>query len=102
MNDYFLLACGETIDSIGRLIKDARQKARLRQKDLALSLGVSAKTIINLEAGLRTVEVGTVIQALWHLGLLHQIVNAHPQEHAHPPEEVRRVRPRTVSKKKPF
>jgi DNA-binding XRE family transcriptional regulator len=102
MNDYFPLACGETIGSIGRLIKDARQKAHLRQKDLATTLGVSVKTVSNLEAGARTVEVGTVIQALWQLGLLHQILNIDPMLNSTGSEVNQRVRLRTVSKKHPF
>lgn len=102
MSKYFPLACVETLGSIGVLIKNARQKAHLRQKDLALSLGVSVKTVSNLEAGSRSVEVGTVIQALWQLGLLHQIMNVDLVAHALAPEATQRVRLRTVSKKHPF
>ena len=68
MSDYFPLDCSEKLDRIGLLVKQRRLELKMRQCDLASSVGVSNPTIGRIEAGERRVELATFMHVLWQLG----------------------------------
>ncbi|MBW4653852.1 MAG: helix-turn-helix domain-containing protein [Kaiparowitsia implicata GSE-PSE-MK54-09C] len=74
MSDYFPLDCSEKLGRIGLLVKQRRLELKMRQSDLASSVGVSNPTIGRIEAGERRVELGTFMHVLWQLGLLDEVI----------------------------
>lgn len=72
--DFFPLECAEVIESIALIIKERRLGSRVRQSDLAESVGVSVSTIRKIEAGERGVELGTMLHVLWQLGALKDVI----------------------------
>jgi HTH-type transcriptional regulator/antitoxin HipB len=54
---------------IGRLIRDARKRLGVTQKDLALTSGTGLRFIIELEKGKETCELGKVLTVLNTLGI---------------------------------
>lgn len=72
--DYFPLECKELIDSIALIIKDKRLSSHVRQSDVAEKVGVSVSTIRKIEAGDRSVELGTMLHVLWQLGVLKDVI----------------------------
>lgn len=90
MTESFPAQCGEILGRIGLRVKHKRLTAKLRQCDLAVSVGVSTPTISRVEAGESAVELGTFIQVLAHLGMLEEIFR--PVDVTPPTEFQRRVR----------
>lgn len=90
MENLFPLECREILENIGARIRLKRLEARVRQADLAQSVGVSAPTIGRIEAGDHKVETGTFLLVLRQLSLLDEVIGQVPP----PPVETtqRRVR----------
>ena len=54
---------------IGRLVAEGRKRARLSQSEFAAQLGVSRKTISDIERGVAAnLSLNTALQALWLAG----------------------------------
>lgn len=69
----FPLVCAEKLINTGLLIKSRRLARKIRQKDLALQVGLSTTTLSKIEAGAPTVEMRGYMAVLWHLGLLDDV-----------------------------
>ena len=54
---------------MGERLTIARKRRRLTQKDLATKAGLSAFTIIRIEKGIASTELGSIVRVLWALGL---------------------------------
>lgn len=56
-------------NEIGRLIAEGRKRARLSQSEFAAQLGVSRKTVSDIERGVAEhLSLNTALQALWLAG----------------------------------
>lgn len=55
--------------SLGERIAVARKRRRLTQKDVARRAGLSTFTVIRIEKGIPSTELGSIVRALWALGL---------------------------------
>jgi transcriptional regulator with XRE-family HTH domain len=55
--------------ALGERLAVARKRRRLTQKELARRAGLSAFTIIRIEKGVASTELGSVVRVLWALGL---------------------------------
>lgn len=69
MSDFFPIECADRLHAIGLLVKSRRLQSRQRQKDLALSVSISERTLRKIEAGDASVELRSFMLVLWHLGL---------------------------------
>jgi transcriptional regulator with XRE-family HTH domain len=58
---------------LGSRIRIARLRRKLRQEDLARQIGKTRATVIALEQGSATTEIGAYVAALWALGLLQEL-----------------------------
>jgi len=58
---------------LGSRIRQARLRRKLRQEDLARQIGRTRATVIAIERGSPTTEIGAYIQTLWALGLLQEL-----------------------------
>ena len=58
---------------LGSRIRLARNRRKLRQEDLALQIGRARATVVALEQGSPTTEIGAYVDALWVLGLLAEL-----------------------------
>jgi transcriptional regulator with XRE-family HTH domain len=58
---------------LGSRIRIARLRRKLRQEDLAQQIGRTRATVIALEQGSATTEIGAYVAALWALGLLQEL-----------------------------
>lgn len=58
---------------LGSRIRLARVRRKLRQEDLAGQIGRSRATVIAIEQGAPTTEMGAYVSALWALGLLQEL-----------------------------
>jgi transcriptional regulator with XRE-family HTH domain len=58
---------------LGSRIRIARLRRKLRQEDLARQIGRTRATVIALEQGSATTEIGAYVAALWALGLLQEL-----------------------------
>ncbi len=58
-----------TPKTIGNLVRSARKKMRVTQKDLALTSGTGLRFIIELEKGKSTCQIGKVLTILHTLGI---------------------------------
>jgi len=58
-----------TPKQIGQLIKSARKRLRVTQKDLALTSGTGLRFIIELEKGKPTCQIGKALTVLHTLGI---------------------------------
>ncbi|NBC24303.1 MAG: helix-turn-helix domain-containing protein [Bacteroidetes bacterium] len=56
------------MDSIGAMIKDARKKKKMTQRDLGKLLGVQRSQISKLENNTKDFRIGTILKALDALG----------------------------------
>ena len=65
-------AVEEALRRLGRNIRIARLRRRLRIQDLAERIGVSRFTVADLERGKPGTSVAAYFGALWALGLLDQ------------------------------
>jgi y4mF family transcriptional regulator len=62
-----------TPEQIGQLVKKARKKLGVTQKDLALTSGTGLRFIIELEQGKLTCQIGKVLTVLHTLGITLQL-----------------------------
>jgi len=51
----------------------ARTRRKLRQEDLAHQIGRARATVVALEKGSPSTEIGAYVAALWALGLLQEL-----------------------------
>jgi DNA-binding XRE family transcriptional regulator len=63
----------QTLIRLGSRIRLARIRRKLRQEDLARQIGRTRSTVIAIEKGSPTTEIGAYIGALWALGLLQEL-----------------------------
>ena len=64
---------GQALARLGSRIRIARLRRKLRQEDLARQIGRTRATVIALERGSPTTEIGAYVGALWALGLLQEL-----------------------------
>lgn len=57
----------------GKRIRLARIRRKLRQEDLASQIGRARATVVSIEKGSPTTEIGAYVTALWALGLLQEL-----------------------------
>jgi transcriptional regulator with XRE-family HTH domain len=62
-------AVREQVRQLGRRIRAARTRRRLRREDFAQRAGVSRSTMEAVERGELTTGIGAYVRALWALGL---------------------------------
>jgi transcriptional regulator with XRE-family HTH domain len=58
---------------LGSRIRIARLRRKLRQEDLARQIRRTRATVIAIEQGSPTTEIGAYVSALWALGLLQEL-----------------------------
>jgi transcriptional regulator with XRE-family HTH domain len=58
---------------LGSRIRLARLRRKLRQQDLAAKIGRTRASVIAIEQGSSTTEIGAYVSALWVLGLLREL-----------------------------
>ncbi len=61
------------LSKLGSRIRLARTRRRLRQEDLAGRIGCARSTVVAIERGTTTTEIGAYVSALWVLGLLDEL-----------------------------
>jgi transcriptional regulator with XRE-family HTH domain len=66
-------APAESLSRLGSRIRIARLRRKLRQEDLARQIGRTRATVIAIERGSPTTEIGAYVAALWALGLLQEL-----------------------------
>lgn len=59
----------ENSGRFGRLVREQRRKAGLRQEDIALATGVGRRFIIELEAGKATCQLGKALRVAEAVGV---------------------------------
>lgn len=57
------------IAELGKLIREKRKEQGLTQKDLALTVGIGVRLLVELEKGTRGVKIDTVVKICHLLGL---------------------------------
>ena len=60
--------------SLGRVIRDTRRALGVTQSDLALSVGVGVRFVVDIEKGKLTAQIGKAMQVLAALGIVMQVV----------------------------
>lgn len=58
---------------LGSRIRIARLRRKLRQEDLARQIRRTRATVIAIEQGSSTTEIGAYVSTLWALGLLQEL-----------------------------
>jgi DNA-binding XRE family transcriptional regulator len=66
-------APGQSLLRLGSRIRMARTRRKLRQQDLARQIGRARATVVAIEKGSPTTEIGAYVAALWVLGLLQEL-----------------------------
>jgi DNA-binding XRE family transcriptional regulator len=66
-------APAQALARLGSRIRLARARRKLRQEDLARQIGRARATVVAIEKGLPTTEIGAYVEALWALGLLQEL-----------------------------
>lgn len=66
-------APAQSLVRLGSRIRIARLRRKLRQEDLARQIGRTRATVIAIERGSPTTEIGAYVSALWALGLLREL-----------------------------
>jgi DNA-binding XRE family transcriptional regulator len=66
-------APGQSLLRLGSRIRMARTRRKLRQQDLARQIGRARATVVAIEKGSPTTEIGAYVAALWALGLLQEL-----------------------------
>ena len=66
-------AAAQSLSRLGSRIRIARLRRKLRQEDLARQIGRTRATVIAIERGSATTEIGAYVSALWALGLLQEL-----------------------------
>lgn len=69
MDDFFPVACSDSLARIGLLVKARRLSQGLRQADLTKAVGISAHTLRKIENGSERVDLRSFMLVLWRLGL---------------------------------
>ncbi len=59
----------DALGDLGERISLARRARRITQPDLAAKAGISLSTLLAIEKGTPTVQIGSVLMVLWALGL---------------------------------
>ncbi len=59
----------EACRSLGERLAVARKRRRLTQREVARRAGLSAFTLVRIEKGVPSTELGSVVRVLWALGL---------------------------------
>ncbi len=59
----------EACTLLGARIAVARKRRRLTQKEVARRAGLSTFTLIRVEKGVASTELGSIVRVLWALGL---------------------------------
>ena len=62
-------------EALGRVIRDTRRSLGITQPDLALSVGVGVRFIVDIEKGKSTAQIGKIMQVLAALGISAQLVS---------------------------
>jgi y4mF family transcriptional regulator len=62
-------------EALGRVIRDTRRSLGITQPDLALSVGVGVRFIVDIEKGKPTAQIGKIMQVLSALGIGTQLVS---------------------------
>ncbi len=66
-------AAGQSLVRLGSRIRLARTRRKLRQEDLAHQIGRARATVVAIEKGSPSTEIGAYVAALWALGLLQEL-----------------------------
>jgi len=66
-------AVAQTLSQLGRNIRTARLRRKLRMEDLAERIGISRFVLADIENGKLTTAIVGYVGALWVLGLLDQM-----------------------------
>lgn len=66
-------ATAQPLIRLGKRIRLARTRRKLRQEDLAQQIGRARATVVAIERGSPTTEIGAYVAALWALGLLEEL-----------------------------
>ena len=66
-------APGQALLRLGSRIRLARVRRKLRQEDLAHQIGRARATVVAIEKGSPSTEIGAYVAALWALGLLQEL-----------------------------
>lgn len=66
-------AVEEALKRLGRNIRTARLRRKLRLEDVAARMGISRFALSDVEKGKPTTAIAAYVGALWALGLLDQI-----------------------------
>jgi transcriptional regulator with XRE-family HTH domain len=66
-------APAQALARLGSRIRIARLRRKLRQVDLARQIGRTRATVVAIEQGAATTEIGAYVSALWALGLLQEL-----------------------------
>ena len=61
---------------LGERLRLVRRAKGLTQPDLAAQIGVSLSTMVQMEKGSPTVQIGFYASALWALGLVDELAQA--------------------------
>ena len=59
----------DSLEDLGARISLARRARRLTRPDLAAKAGIGLSTLVAVENGAPTVQIGSVLMVLWALGL---------------------------------
>lgn len=59
----------DSLTALGRRISLVRRAKGITQSDLAAQAGISLSTMLSIEKGAATVQIGFVLKTLWALGL---------------------------------
>jgi DNA-binding XRE family transcriptional regulator len=66
-------APAQALARLGARIRLARVRRRLRQEDLAKQIGRARATVVAIEKGSPSTEIGAYVATLWSLGLLQEL-----------------------------
>jgi transcriptional regulator with XRE-family HTH domain len=66
----------ETLEALGSAISVSRRARRIRQKDLCESVGIGINTLVSIEKGVPTVQIGHYIRVMHALDRLEPIRRA--------------------------
>ncbi len=94
-------AVTDSLVSLGKNIRTARLRRRLRLEDLAEKIGVSRFVLSDIEKGKPTTAIAAYMGALWALGLIDQMRDVgHPDQDEEGKILERARSPKTARKKR--
>lgn len=73
MEEFFPVACSDSLSRIGLLVKARRLSLGLRQADLKQAIGISAHTLRKIESGSEFVDLRSFMLVLWRLGVTETV-----------------------------